>query len=67
MKHTYSETIEVVNQIIKGHREDETCLGNEYAATCGNLMSILGMVIDGSLTPNQAFESLQANAKRLSK
>ena len=65
MKPTYEEVTALANKIIKGHAEDETCYGSEYAAACGNFMAVLGMVISGDITKEHAFQSLKDNAKRL--
>lgn len=66
-KPTYEEVIKAATDIINGHRGTPQCLGNEYAAACGTLMSILGMVIDGSMTKTRALQALQERANELNR
>lgn len=66
-KPTYEDVIHAAHDIINGHRGTTQHLGNEYAAACGTLMSILGMVIDGSMTKSRAFQALQERANELNR
>jgi hypothetical protein len=56
-KSKYKEVCDLVNEIIELHKSDGV-FSNEYARTVGSLTAIVGLVIDGALTKDEAFKAL---------
>jgi hypothetical protein len=56
-KSKYKEVCDLVNEIVELYKSDRV-FSNEYACTVGSLTAIVGLVIDGSLTKDEAFKAL---------
>lgn len=55
-KSKYKEVCNLVNEIVELHKKNGAY--DAHAYTVGNLTAIVGLMIDGALTRNEAFKAL---------